>query len=113
MHELGIASEILGIAISEAARHDAKKVTAVRIRVGVLRGIVPEHLVFLFEHLSRGTIADGASLEVEGEPVVIECETCGPAEAQAFAWECPTCKRTGVRASGGDSLSVSSLDLDV
>jgi hydrogenase nickel incorporation protein HypA/HybF len=112
MHELGIANEILDIALAEAERHAAKKVTSIRLRVGVLRGIEPENLSFLFGHLALGTPAEGALLDIVEEPVRVECEACGVSEAPSFTWECPRCKGSGVSVTGGDSLSILSLDVD-
>ncbi len=112
MHELGIANEILDIALTESERHAAKKVTSIRLRVGVLRSIAPENLSFLFEHLARGTPAEGALLDIVEEPVRVECETCGVSEALSFTLECPRCKGSVVSVTGGDSLSILSLDVD-
>ena len=112
MHELGVAGEILDVALSEADRHAAKKITSIRLRMGVLRGIEPENLSFLFEHLARGTPAEGALLEIVEEPVRVECEACGASEASTFTYECPRCKGTGVSVTGGDSLLILSLDVD-
>ena len=112
MHELGIANEILGVALSEADRHAAKKVTSIRLRVGVLRAIEPENLSFLFGHLARGTPAEGALLEIVEEPVRVECASCGVSDARAFAFECPRCKGPDISVTGGDSLSLLSLDVD-
>ena len=112
MHEFGVASEILEITLSEADRHAAKKVTSIRLRVGVLRAIEPGNLSFLFEHLARGTPAEGALLEIVEEPVRVECEACGVSETTSFSWECPRCKGSAVSVTGGDSLSILSLDVD-
>ena len=112
MHELGVANEILDTALSEAVRHAAKRVTSIRLRVGVLRAIEPENLSFLFGHLARGTTAEGALLEIVEEPVRIECPACGPSEARAFTFECPSCKGSGVSVTCGDALSILSLDVD-
>ncbi len=112
MHELGIAGEILNVVLSESTKHEAKKVTVVTVRVGVLRGIVPENLQFLFENLARGTFAEGAALVIEEEPVGIECGICGTSEAGAMAWDCPTCKGSDIFVKGGDSLRIVSIDLD-
>lgn len=112
MHELGVANEILDVALAEANRHGAKKVTSIRLRVGVLRAIEPENLSFLFEHLARGTAAEGALLDIVEEPVRVECEACGVLEAPSIPWECPRCKGAGVSVTGGDSLSILSLDID-
>jgi len=112
MHELGVANEILDIALSEAERHAAKKVTSIRLRVGVLRAIEPENLSFLFGHLARGTPAEGASLEIVEEPIRVECPVCGASEVRRFTYECPRCKGSGVSVTGGDSLSILSLDIE-
>ena len=112
MHELGVASEILDVALSEADRHAAKKVTSIRLRVGVLRAIEPENLSFLFEHLARGTPAEGASLEIVEDPIRVECPVCGASEVRTFTYECPRCKGSGVSVTGGDSLSILSLDIE-
>ena len=112
MHELGIANEILGVALSEADRHAATKVTSIRLRVGVLRAVEPENLSFLFGHLARGTPAEGALLEIVEEPVRVECAACGTTEARSFTFECPRCKGPDISVTGGDSLSILSLDVD-
>ena len=112
MHELGIANEILDVALFEADRHAARKVTSIRLRVGVLRAIEPENLSFLFEHLARGTPAEGALLEIVEEPIRVECPSCGITEVRSFTAECPRCREPGVSLAGGDSLSILSLDID-
>ena len=112
MHELGVAGEILDVALSEAKRYAGKKVTSIRLRVGVLRAIEPENLSFLFGHLARGTPAEGARLEIEEEPIRVECSACGVSEVRSFTCECPRCKASGVSVTGGDSLSILSLDID-
>jgi hydrogenase nickel incorporation protein HypA/HybF len=113
VHELGVANEILDIALAEADRHAARKVTSILLRVGVLRAIEPEHLFFLFSHLAHGTPADGARLEIREEPVRVECPACGVLEARSVPWECPRCRGGGVAATGGDSLEIVSLEIDV
>ena len=112
MHELGIANEILGIALSEAERNAAKKVTSIRLRVGVLRAIEPENLSFLFGHIARGTVADGADLSIQEEPVRVDCAACGVSDARSLVWECPRCGGAGIALTGGDSLEILSLDID-
>jgi len=112
VHELGVASEILDVALSEATRNAAKKVTSIRLRVGVLRAIEPENLSFLFGHLALGTPAEGALLEIVEEPIRVECEACGVSETRSFTCECPRCKGSGISVTGGDSLSILSFDVD-
>lgn len=112
MHEYGIACEIVRIAAAEAAKRGAARVTEVRVLVGVLRGVVPEHLVFMFGHAAKGTAADGARLVVEEDPVRIACGSCGPSEAGEFTLVCPACRKPPLSVAGGDALRIASVTID-
>ena len=112
MHELGIANDILDIALAEAKKHGNRRITRVDLEVGVLRGIVPENLVFLFGHVAKGTIAEGARLAIEEQPALVECSTCGPTKARGFTIACPGCGDPAARIEGGDALRILSIDVD-
>lgn len=112
MHEYGIALEIARISLEEASRHGPGRVSRVGVTVGVLRGIVPETLRYLFAHAVAGTPAEGADLAIEEEPVLLSCPGCGEVPSDRFAPDCPRCGGilSGVR--GGESLSLSFLEIE-
>ena len=112
MHEYGIATEIVATAVSEAEKHGAAKITAVTVRVGVLRGIVPDSLRMLFAVASKGTPAEGAVLEIEEVRVLVACPECGETPASGLTLSCPACGRDGVVVKGGDSLRIVSIDIE-
>jgi hydrogenase nickel incorporation protein HypA/HybF len=112
LHELGIAAEIVEIAVAEARRHGGRKVTAVNLKIGVLRGIVPEHLAFLFGHVARDTIAEGAKLSIEEETVRVDCRSCGTVEAGGMTLDCPACGGVEVEIQGGDAMRIVSLEVE-
>ncbi len=112
MHEFGIASEIVRGAVEEARRQGANKITEVTVRIGVLRGVEPESLRLFHDHLARGTIAEGAALTIEEEPVRVLCDACGELPGTRFSLTCPSCRRGGVRLEGGDSLRFVSIEID-
>ncbi|HEY3489309.1 MAG TPA: hydrogenase maturation nickel metallochaperone HypA [Candidatus Deferrimicrobiaceae bacterium] len=113
MHELGIAEELLRAILPQAERHGAKRITRVSLRIGVLRAVVADNLSFLFEHVARGTIAEGALLAIEEEPVVVACPACGARSgAQMVVLECPACGAEGIGLSGGDNLQIVDFDID-
>ncbi|MBI5342703.1 MAG: hydrogenase maturation nickel metallochaperone HypA [Deltaproteobacteria bacterium] len=112
MHELGIARDILDIAVAEAEKHGGCRITRVDLEVGVLRGVVPENLAFLFGHVAMGTIAEGARLAIEEQPARVACEACGPVEARGFTIACPACGSPAVKVEGGDALRILSIDID-
>lgn len=113
MHELGIADEIVTIAVAEARKHGAARVNGVRVQVGVLRGIVPEALRLFFTHATRETVAENALLEIDEEPLTVECGKCGETPAYSLTLSCPRCGDGEVRVRGGDSLRIVSVELDV
>ena len=112
MHELGIANDILEIALAEAKKHGNRRITRVDLEVGVLRGIVPENLVFLFSHVAKGTIAEGAHLAIEEQPARVDCETCGMTEARVFTIGCPGCGSPTARVERGDAMRILSMEID-
>jgi hydrogenase nickel incorporation protein HypA/HybF len=110
MHELSIAQAIIAIA-AEHAR--GRKVTAVAVRVGHLRQVVPSALEFSFELACSGTAVDGARLELEEVPAAALCRACGAeTEQDGFPLACRTCGSLDIEVTRGEELQVDSLELD-
>lgn len=65
MHERTIAQDLVRSAGVTALDEGARRVTAVRVRVGALSHIDPEALRGQVEWWSHGTIVEGASVLVE------------------------------------------------
>jgi hydrogenase nickel incorporation protein HypA/HybF len=110
VHELSIAGAIIDTAIRHAG---GRRVTAVCLRVGRLRQVVPASLDFYFEHVARGTLCEGARLELEVVPARLRCGACGEDWAlEAADFRCPFCGRPEATVSGGDELEVESIDVE-
>jgi hydrogenase nickel incorporation protein HypA/HybF len=77
MHELPVTENILRIVLRYAEDAGAGKVISVSLRIGELSDVIDEWLQRYFDYLSKGTLAEGASLRVERAPVVFRCEGCG------------------------------------
>ena len=76
MHELAVTQHVFNIVLRHAESNGAKKVIGVNLRIGELRDIVDDWMQKFFDHLSRGTIVEGAKLNIERLPIVFRCE-CG------------------------------------
>ncbi|MDR5697136.1 MAG: hydrogenase maturation nickel metallochaperone HypA [Armatimonadota bacterium] len=48
-----------------ARRHGARRVTLVRLRLGALVQVSPDHLREHFAEAARGTLAEGCGVEIE------------------------------------------------
>ena len=110
MHELSIASAIIDTAVRHAG---GRRVTAVYVRAGQLRQVVPESVAFYFEHVARETPCEGARLELEVLPARLRCVACEHAwllDEAVFC--CPRCGAGEVRVTSGEELEVESIEIE-
>ena len=110
MHELSLSSAIVNTVVKHAAD---RRVTAVYLRVGALRQVVPDTLGFYFEFVARGTVCEGARLEQEIIAAALRCRACGHAwEITIPAFRCPRCSSANVRVAAGEEFEVESIDVE-
>ena len=113
MHELAITESILNIASKVAAENSAKKVKSVRIMLGQYSGVVPQCIQDYFDVISKGTIADGAVLDIRRIPVVIGCNSCGKeSEIDRMNVRCPLCGSTDIKLIHGREFYIDSLEVE-
>lgn len=68
MHEAGLARDLIRRAEDLAVAEGARRVTAVTVRIGGLANVTGEHLREHFVTEARGTMAEGAIVEVVEGP---------------------------------------------
>lgn len=76
MHELPVMQSILNIVVRHAAMHRVSKVLAIGLSVGTLSDLEEEWMQKYFDHLSAGTVAEGARLKIQWVPAVLQCDGC-------------------------------------
>src|SRR5512143_2109865 len=107
MHEMALTESIVEIVAEEARRQGASRVRVVRLQVGAMAPVEPEALRFCFDAVSRGTVAEGAQLDIRRPPGEGWCLDCGktvPLEERFGA--CPECGRRPVQMTSGDELRI-------
>lgn len=65
MHEFFLIKDLIRKITTIAGEQHARKVIGVTVKLGTLSHISPEHFREHFVHASRGTIAEGAQLNIE------------------------------------------------
>lgn len=65
MHEKAVMDDLVREIVSVARAEGAHRVTRVRVRLGVLSHFTPERFREHFEDATRGTLAEGATVEAE------------------------------------------------
>ena len=92
MHETMIAESILTQISEEAAKQNAKPVSA-KISCGKLNAINEDVLSFAFEAIAKGTVCETMKLRVEHKPLQAVCKDCKSSFAVDFSnIKCPDCK---------------------
>jgi hydrogenase nickel incorporation protein HypA/HybF len=114
MHEASVAAGILDIVQQNVLAGDARRVRAVRVRVGEMAGVVPDSLGFCFGAIVAGTDYSSAFLEIDRVPARGVCGDCGHAAAIASLppFTCPSCGSPFITVTSGDDLKVVDVELD-
>lgn len=113
MHELAITQSILDIAQKAADEHGAKRVQSVRIMLGEYSGVVPQCIQYYFDVISKGTLAEGAVLDIRRLPVVIRCNSCGKeSRIDRRHVACPLCASTDLKLIQGREFYIESLEVE-
>jgi hydrogenase nickel incorporation protein HypA/HybF len=113
MHEVALANGIVELVADRAKVDGFTSVRVVHVVIGAMSAVMPEALVFGFDAAARGTVAQGARLQVHdvpGEAFCLDCEK--KFETRSRVTTCPTCDGAKVMVSGGDELRVSELEVD-
>jgi hydrogenase nickel incorporation protein HypA/HybF len=113
MHECSIMQSALSQALQQASKAGATRVHEIRLRVGVLSGVVADALQFAFEALTPGTSAEGAVLTIEEVPARFWCGACLREFVSANLYsECPDCGEPSGELRAGRELELRSIEVD-
>jgi hydrogenase nickel incorporation protein HypA/HybF len=113
MHEYSIMQSALDQALREARLAGAARVHEIRLRVGVLSGVVPDALQFAFETLVPGTAAADAVLTIEEVPARFWCASCRREFVSPNLYaECPDCGGASGELRAGRELELCSMEVD-
>ena len=82
MHEMSLAEAILQIVEDTAAQQGCRRVSEVRLEIGALSGVEVDALSFCLDVVLKGSVADGARVELERLPGQGYCLSCGEGETR-------------------------------
>lgn len=113
MHEMSIAESLVDMIEDEARRDGFTRVTRMGVKLGALGHVEPAALLFCFDAVACGTIAEGASLEVETVAGTGWCPHCRCSVSIAQRYDiCPQCGQSHVEMTAGDELRLSELEVE-
>lgn len=113
VHEMALTDSVVRILEQQAVTCDFRHVRTVWLEIGVLSQVEPEAMRFCFEVISRGTVAEGARLEIlrtEGQALCLEC---GQSVSLSRRYDpCPACGSHRLRVTGGAEMRVKDVEVD-
>lgn len=111
MHEMSMAQELVEIIEQNMRANGMTRLVAARMRVGEMAPVVPEALEFCFDAVTRGTLAEGARLEITRVPLMAGCGACGDDfHIVDHRYECPSCGSYSIKVRSGEELCLDQLE---
>ena len=112
MHEMALAQSMLEIVEKTAQDEGAGRVSVVRIEIGALSHVEPDALRFCFDVVTRGSVAEGALLEIDATPGAAWCMRCATTIAIDRRGDpCPRCGSYQLAVTGGDAMRVREIEI--
>lgn len=112
MHEMSIAESLVELIEEEARKAGFTRVRRIEVKVGALGHVEPAALHFCFDAIARGTVAEGASLDVQTVPGRGCCPRCGSSTAIDQRYDlCPICG-SHLQMTAGGELRLAELEVE-
>ncbi|MDO5335004.1 MAG: hydrogenase maturation nickel metallochaperone HypA [Coriobacteriia bacterium] len=114
MHEMGLVAGILDSVVPTARQAGAERITKVSLSVGEMTEVIEEAMVFAFEALTEGTIAEGAELDLTIIPPKSICLECGNEyDHDRLHVTCPACGSAFTQLVQGKEMQIDSIEVDL
>jgi hydrogenase nickel incorporation protein HypA/HybF len=112
MHEMSLAEGILQLIEDSSRQQSFARVSTVWLEIGQLAGVEVESMKFCFDVVMRGSVAEGAQLEIISTPGSGWCMQCSATVALSEVFgACPLCGTHQVQVTGGTEMRVKELEV--
>jgi hydrogenase nickel incorporation protein HypA/HybF len=112
MHEVALAEGVLRIVIDAARASAAVRVHTVWVELGALAHVEPDALTFCFDAVTRGSLAEGATLEIARTDGTAWCMPCSAQVPLAKLGDaCPRCGSYQLQVLKGDEMRVKEIGI--
>jgi hydrogenase nickel incorporation protein HypA/HybF len=108
MHELALMGRVVE---AVASRVRPARVARVRIQIGKLAGVLPETVQFCFAICTRGTVLDGAALEIDEVRGRGHCRRCGADVTMETFVDACACGSVEIDVLGGKELRIETVEV--
>lgn len=112
MHEMSLCEGILQVLEDAGRAQGFQKINRVRLEIGRFAGVEPDALRFGFDVVMKGSLADGAALDIIDVPGKAFCFDCAETvEINDRLAPCPNCGGAKLSPTGGDEMKIKDLEV--
>jgi hydrogenase nickel incorporation protein HypA/HybF len=113
MHEMSLAEGVREIVEETARANGARRVSVVRLEIGRLAQVEVDAMRFAFEVVRRGSVAEGARLDIVETDGTAWCMRCSaPVVIGRRGDPCPACQSFQLQVTGGDRMRVMDIEIE-
>lgn len=110
---MSLCEGVLQILETEAGRQGFKRVKAVWLEIGELSSVEPDAMLFSFDAVTRGSLADGATLNIIRVPGEAWCMQCSKSVNVKQRFDaCPDCGSYQLQVTGGEEMKIKELEVE-
>ncbi len=112
MHEMSLMESVRSIVLEAHRTKGFHRVNRIVLEIGTLAGVQPSALEFCFEVVMKGSVAEGASLEIDTIQAQAWCPACErEVPLNARLAPCPHCGGMPGKITRGFEMRVKGLDV--
>ena len=112
MHEMSICESIREIFEEQARTQGFARIERVKLAIGALSGVEPEAIRFGFDVVMRGSLAEGAALEIDEIAARAWCLPCAAEVAIEQRYDaCPVCGSYQLQVTGGEEMTIREMEV--
>jgi hydrogenase nickel incorporation protein HypA/HybF len=112
MHEISLCESIREIIQEQSAQDGFTRVNRIWLEVGPLSCVEPDALRFGFDVVMRGSVAEGAAIEIMTPPARARCLMCAQTATITQRYDlCPHCGAGPMEMIQGCALRISKLEV--
>ena len=106
-------SYLLETVEDKAREIGARRVLAINLVMGDRASVIDDSLLFYFDMLTPGTLAEGARLNVRRTAMRFHCVGCARDYSPVDdTFRCPTCRTVGHVTDDGSELLIESIEVE-
>lgn len=114
MHEMSTMVRLVDLAQQKGREQGAERILRLSVSVGAMTGILPYYLQKYFPEASKGTLMEGAQLQITEVPVTVKCSDCGEVYSpdRATGRKCPGCGSIRAKILTGRDIRLDSIEVE-